>query len=144
MNGIQLDLFTFAAMQIQEKSAEAKSAVLLKNFINDGKYPIPTVKSERISANLKAIRLLKSLSEERPLEYDEQITLSRFTGWGGLTDVFMEDDPHFAELKELLTKEEYETAESSMLDSYYTPENIIEFMWTLARQKLGIKNGKVA
>ena len=38
MNGIQLDLFTFAAMQIQEKSAEAKSAVLLKNFINDGKF----------------------------------------------------------------------------------------------------------
>jgi len=55
MNGIQLDLFTFAAMQIQEKSAEAKSAVLLKNFINDGKYPIPTAKSERIAANLKAI-----------------------------------------------------------------------------------------
>ena len=144
MNGIQLDLFTFAAMQIQEKSAEAKSAVLLKNFINDGKYPIPTAKSERIAANLKAIRLLKSLSEERPLEYDEQITLSRFTGWGGLIDVFMEDDPHFAELKELLTKEEYETAESSILDSYYTPENIIDFMWTLARQKLGIKTGKVA
>ena len=144
MNGIQLDLFTFAAMQTQEKNAEAKSAVLLKNFINDGKYPLPTVKSERIAANLKAIRLLKSLSEERPLEYDEQITLSHFTGWGGLTDVFMEDDPHFAELKELLTKEEYETAESSMLDSYYTPENIIEFMWTLARQKFGIKTGKVA
>ena len=49
MNGIQLDLFTFAAMQIQEKSAEAKSAVLPKNFINDGKYPIPTAKSERIA-----------------------------------------------------------------------------------------------
>ena len=75
MNGIQLDLFTFAAMQIQEKNAEAKSAVVLKNFINDGKSPIPTAKSERITANLKAIRLLKSLSEERPLEYDEQITL---------------------------------------------------------------------
>ena len=128
MNGIQLDLFTFAAMQTQEKSAEAKPTVVLKNFINDGKYPLPTAKSERISANLKAIRLLKSLSEERPLEYDEQITLSRFTGWGGLTDVFMEDDPYFAELKELLTGEEYETAESSMLDSYYTPENIIDFM----------------
>ena len=110
MNGIQLDLFTFAAMQIQEKSAEAKPALVLKNFVNDGKYPLPTTKSERIAANLKAIRLLKSLSEERPLEYDEQITLSRFTGWGGLTDVFMEDDPHFAELKELLSKEEYETA----------------------------------
>ena len=71
MNGIQLDLFTFAAMQIQDK----KPTVVLKNFINDGKYPIPTAKSERIAANLKAIRLLKSLSEERPLEYDEQITL---------------------------------------------------------------------
>ena len=89
MNGIQLDLFTFAAMQTQDK----KPAVMLKNFINDGKYPLPPVKSERIAANLKAIRLLKSLSDERSLEYDEQITLSRFTGWGGLTDVFMEDDP---------------------------------------------------
>ena len=104
MNGIQLDLFTFAAMQSQEQPINAEPVIVLKNFINDGKYPIPTAKIERISANLKAIRLLKSLSEERPLEYDEQITLSRFTGWGGLTDVFMEDDPHFAELKELLTK----------------------------------------
>ena len=34
MNGIQLDLFTFAAMQIQDK----KPAVVLKNFINDGKF----------------------------------------------------------------------------------------------------------
>ena len=144
MNGIQLDLFTFATMQIQEKSTEVKPAVVLKNFINDGKHPLPTAKSERIAANLKAIRLLKSLSDERPLEYDEQITLSHFTGWGGLTDVFMEGDSHFPELKELLTSEEYETAESSMLDSYYTPENIINFMWTLARQKLGIKTGKVA
>ena len=58
MNEIQLDLFTFAAMQIQEKSAEAKPTVVLKNFINDGKYPLPTAKSERIAANLKAIRLL--------------------------------------------------------------------------------------
>ena len=52
MNGIQLDLFTFAAMQIQEKNAEAKSAVVLKNFVNDGKYPLPTAKSERIAAKV--------------------------------------------------------------------------------------------
>ena len=144
MNGIQLDLFTFAAMQIQGKRAKVKPAVVQKNFINDGKHPMPTSKSERIVANLEAIRLLKSLSNDRPLEYGEQTTLSRFTGWGGLTEVFMEDSPHFPELKELLTEEEYETAESSMLDSYYTPESIIGFMWTLAKQKLGIKSGKVA
>ena len=36
-------------MQTQEKSAEAKPTVVLKNFINDGKYPIPTAKSERIA-----------------------------------------------------------------------------------------------
>ena len=77
MNGIQLDLFTFAAMQSQEQPIKAEPVIVPKNFINDGKYPLPTVKSERIAANLKAIRLLKSLSEERPLEYDEQITLSR-------------------------------------------------------------------
>ena len=63
MNGIQLDLFTFAAMQCQEQPINTEPVIVLKNFVNDGKYPLPTAKSERIAANLKAIRLLKPLSE---------------------------------------------------------------------------------
>ncbi len=39
MNGIQLDLFTFAAMQSQEQPIKAEPVIVPKNFINDGKYP---------------------------------------------------------------------------------------------------------
>ena len=38
MNGIQLDLFTFAAMQSQEQPINAEPVIVLKNFINDGKF----------------------------------------------------------------------------------------------------------
>jgi hypothetical protein len=76
MNVIQLYLFTFAAMLYQEQNADAKLVVELKNFINDGKYPLLTAKSEQISANLNAIRLLKSLSYERP--FWEIVTIKNF------------------------------------------------------------------
>ena len=56
----------------------------------------------------------------------------------------MEGNRHYQALKELLSDEEYQTAQNSILDSYYTPEYIIDFMWDLVRQELEIKSGKVA
>lgn len=145
MEAVQLDLFEFAAMQaaIQPKVQESPKPVRPRNFQNDGLHPMPTTPAARIEANFKAIRLLKELGARTP-SHEEQITLSQFSGWGGLTEVFMEDNRHYQTLKELLPDEEYQTAQNSILDSYYTPESIIDFMWDIARGELGIKSGKVA
>ena len=144
MEAVQLDLFEFAAMQaaIQPKVQESPRPVRLRNFQNDGLHPMPTTPAARIEANFKAIRLLKELGARTP-SHEEQITLSQFSGWGGLTEVFMEDNRHYQTLKELLSDEEYQTAQNSILDSYYTPEFIIDFMWDIVRGEQGIKSGKV-
>ena len=147
MEAIQLDLFEFAAMQaaIHPKVQDTPETVRLRNFQNDGRHMIPTTPAARTEANFKAIRLLKELEAERRLpSHEEEVALSQFSGWGGLTEVFMEGNRHYQVLKELLSDEEYQTAQSSILDSYYTPEFIIEFMWDIVRQELGLKSGKVA
>ena len=127
MEVIQLDLFDFAAMQaaVQSKVQELPETVVPRNFQNDGRHGMPTTPAARIEANLKAIRLLKELGAgERVPSHEEQVMLSQFSGWGGLTEVFMEGNRHHQTLKELLSDEEYQTAQNSILDSYYTPEYI--------------------
>ena len=62
---------------------------------------------ERFYHNKSAIQLLKKLeSEHRLAQPYEQNVLSEYVGWGGLSDFFKEDNPHYLELKELLTEDE--------------------------------------
>ena len=108
MEAIQLDLFDFAAMQaaVQSKVQELPETVVPRNFQNDGRHGMPTTPAARIEANLKAIRLLKELGAgERVPSHEEQVMLSQFSGWGGLTEVFMEGNRHYQTLKELLSEE---------------------------------------
>ncbi|MBO4631412.1 MAG: N-6 DNA methylase, partial [Lentisphaeria bacterium] len=144
MTMLQMDLFSFAMMQATvRKPAEEPKAPILKNFRLNENFSMPTATAARIAANLEAVRLLKH-ADLKNLTDEQKITLAGFTGWGGLTEVFMEENPEYEELKDLLTADEYETAAASMLDSYYTPENLIRFMWDIAQNELGIKSGKVA
>jgi len=141
---LQMDLFSFAMMQATIRNpAEEPKKIIRKNFRNEQNTLMPTTVANRIAANLAAVRLLKQADLQNLTENDKYV-LAGFSGWGGLTEVFMEGNPHYDELKSLLTPEEYETAAASMLDSYYTPENLIRFMWDIARNELGIKSGKVA
>ena len=144
MTMMQMDLFAFAMTQATLQKHETPKTVLMrKNFHFNGNFQIPTTSAARIAANLSAIRLLKQ-ADLQELTESEKYVLSGFSGWGGLTEVFMEGNPNYEELKSLLTPEEYDTAAASMLDSYYTPGNLIRFMWDIARNELGIKSGKVS
>ena len=141
---MQMDLFAFAMTQAAiRKPAEEPKQIILKNFRNERKNLMQTTTAARIAANLSAIQLLKQADLQNLCE-SEKYVLAGFSGWGGLTEVFMEGNSHYDELKSMLTPEEYETAAASMLDSYYTPENLIRFMWAIAQNELGIKSGKVA
>lgn len=80
--------------------------------------------------NLAAISTLKELEKEnRPAMEKEKEILKRFLGWGGLSKVFDNQISDWEKeretLKELLTEDEYNQAKSSVMNSHYTPEFVI-------------------
>lgn len=89
-------------------------------------------KSERFKANIKAVRILKQIEKEhRQATPEEQDILSRYAGWGGLSETFEEGRPQNDELKALLTEEEYEAARGSVLNAHYTQPLVIEKMYDI-------------
>lgn len=98
---------------------------------------------ERFYHNKSAIQLLKKLeSEHRLAQPYEQNVLSEYVGWGGLSDFFKEDNPHYPELKELLTEDEYESARESTLTAFYTPPVVIKAVYQ-ALENMNFKTGNV-
>lgn len=98
---------------------------------------------ERFYHNKSAIQLLKKLeSEHRLAQPYEQNVLSEYVGWGGLSDFFKEENPHYLELKELLTEDEYESARESTLTAFYTPPVVIKAVYQ-ALENMNFKTGNV-
>ena len=92
--------------------------------------------------NVAAIRLLKDLEAQgRSATPEEQETLSRYVGWGGISQAFDETNEkwasEYAELKTLLTPEEYASARGSTLNAHFTSPTVIEGMYQ-ALEKMGV------
>ena len=97
----------------------------------------------RFNNNVRAIRLLKKLeSEERFATPEEQAVLAQYVGWGGLSDCFDERHSKYAELKALLTEDEYEAAAESTLTAFYTPPVVIRSIYQ-ALENMGFKTGNL-
>ncbi len=85
---------------------------------------------QRYINNVSAIRLLKTLEAEHRLATpEEQETLSKYVGWGGLSHWFDDRHPKYQELKDLLTPEEYAAARESALTAFYTPPVVIRAIY---------------
>ena len=113
------------------------------NFRNDRDDIGAGTPLERFYHNKSAIQLLKKLeSEHRLAQPYEQNVLSEYVGWGGLSDFFKEDNPHYLELKELLTEDEYESARESTLTAFYTPPVVIKAVYQ-ALENMNFKTGNV-
>lgn len=102
---------------------------------------------EKFRNNINAIKLLKQLEEEKRLATkEEQETLSKYVGWGGLSKAFDERDDkwksEYQELKSLLSEEEYENARSTVLTAFYTPPIVISAMYK-ALENMGFTNGNI-
>jgi len=103
--------------------------------------------SELYERNVQAIRCLKKIqTEHRMADPEEQRTLSAYSGWGGLSEVFDErtdsKKSQREELKSLLTEAEYDSAKKSTLTAFYTPDYIIRFIWK-ALSRMGLKGGNI-
>lgn len=98
---------------------------------------------ERFHHNRMAIQLLKKLEDEHRLaDTNEQRILADYVGWGGLSDYFKEDNPHYQELKELLTEDEYAAARESTLTAFYTPPVVIKAVYS-ALENMHFRTGNV-
>lgn len=98
--------------------------------------------------NIAALKLLQTLTaEKRPATKDEQATLVRYVGWGGIPQAFdhRNADWHneFVELSSLLSKEEYEAARRSTQDAHYTAPKVIEAIYA-GLSRIGFEGGKLA
>lgn len=100
-------------------------------------------KAEKHAANVAAIRTLQRVEQENRLATpEEQETLSRYVGWGGLADCFDEKHSRYAELKALLTEEEYAAARASSLTAFYTPPVLIDAIYQALAQ-MGLESGNL-
>ena len=102
---------------------------------------------EKFRNNLSAIRLLHDLQiENRLATPEEQETLARYVGWGGLSMAFDEKNAAWAneykELKAELSDEEYRAAMESTLTAFYTPPVVIKAMYE-ALDRLGFSQGNI-
>lgn len=96
--------------------------------------------------NLAAIRKVHEIEQKGIVNEEDQKVLARYSGWGGVPQIFDEANQDFIQqrnqLKELLTKEQYEMARASTLDAFYTPYLVIEKMYDML-QRLGFERGYV-
>ena len=102
---------------------------------------------QKYARNIEAIRTLVKLEQEhRGATAEEQQVLSQYVGWGGLADAF---DPskdswakEYAELKGLLSEDEYAAARSSTLNAHYTSPVVIRSIYD-AVEKMGFRSGNI-
>ena len=102
---------------------------------------------QKYARNIEAIRTLFQLEQEhRGATAEEQQVLSQYVGWGGLADAF---DPgkdswakEYAELKGLLSEDEYAAARSSTLNAHYTSPTVIRSIYD-AVERMGFHSGNI-
>ena len=97
--------------------------------------------------NIAAIRLLKELQTQgRMATAEEQITLARFVGWGGLANALTPGksgwESEYEEIKSLLTEEELLSAQESTLTAYYTEQSVIGHVYR-ALERFGFRGGNI-
>ena len=97
--------------------------------------------------NVQAIRTLQRIeSEGRMATPDEQQTLSRYTGWGGVPQAFDRNNADWSkeydELSGLLSEDEYASARASTLNAHYTAPIVIKSMYA-ALERMGFRSGSV-
>ncbi len=97
--------------------------------------------------NMEAIRTLQAIETEgRSATAAEQEILSRYVGWGSMPDAFDENKTawadEYAELKSILSPEEYASARSSTLNAHYTNPAVIKAIYE-AIENMGFTTGNI-
>ena len=127
--------------QSKEVPAISENYQIIDNHIGEGGA------KEKFQRNVKAIATLQQIErEKRSATLEEQHVLSQYVGWGGIPDAFDPDKEEwaaeYAELKGMLTEQEYDSARASVLNSHYTSPVIIKAVYE-ALSSMGFVSGNV-
>lgn len=133
---------------------EEKAEIVSDTVVTSEKYnfdystvSIPTNKKEKYLNNINAIKKLKELEKENRLATpEEQETLGKYVGWGGLSEAFDKNNSswinEYNELSSLLSSDEYSSARESTLSAFYTPTTVTKAIYKVL-DKMGFKNGNI-
>lgn len=132
---------------VAEPLPESERKNVRNNHAERGVDYAPKGEDARIKANMEAIELAKRLLNAGDTATPEQMAvLRKFSGWGGLGKAFNEQghtlNPIAKRLKELLGEDGYQDAVDSRRSAYYTPAEVIDTMWDVARA-MGFNGGNV-
>ena len=136
-----------AAIEATPKSEPEVPEVAAENFhITDEALGEGGAKT-KFRMNMDAIYTLKTLeNQNRNATPEEQETLSKYVGWGGLSEAFDEENSswirEFKELKAALTEKEYTAARGSTLNAHYTSPTVIKAIYE-AVGNMGFKTGNI-
>ena len=138
-NDLIPDVVTDAPERVVENAVDYR--------ITDDDFNAHGNKKERFRQNINAITTLKKIeSEGRTATPEEQEILAKYVGWGGIPEAFDNRisawSNEYAELKEILSSDEYAAARASTLNAHYTSPVVIETMYK-ALENMGFKGGKI-
>lgn len=110
-------------------AADDKNKVQPHNYVIDLYHQETGGEKTRYKWNVDAIRTLKRVEAEgRNATPEEQGILAKYAGWGGTSQAFDEKSEgwqkEYAELKTLLTPEEYREARATVTTAFYTPPEV--------------------
>lgn len=116
-------------------------------YIPETGLNLPRGEKSRFKANVDAIKTLRTImAENRYATPAEQEILSKYVGWGGLANAFDEKKTDWAkeykQLKELLSEDEYSSARSATLSSYFTEPSVIRAIYK-GLEGIGFKGGRL-
>lgn len=138
----------------KEVVLEQKKPVYKNENLSEGKnYRITDMNpsyggaKHRFNSNIEAVKTLKQCEEEnRQALPEEQEILAKYVGWGGLSNAFDPENEEwkneYAQLKEILTPDEYSSAQETVLTSFYTPPVIIQSVYKVIENS-GLKEGNI-
>ena len=118
-----------------------------RNFVMTKEPDLGEGKKAKFKDNITAIKLLKQIeAEHRYATEEEQQILSKYAGWGGLSEAFDETNPAWSaeclQLKNLLDENEYRMARESTLTAFYTPKVVIDAIYKAISQ-MGFTGGNI-
>ncbi len=107
---------------------------------------VPSGAKARARANIAAITLVRQLEgEDRAATPEEQETLAGWSGWGAVPQIFdgrQEWTTENAQLRGLLSQQEYRRAGANTLNAHYTDPEIAATVWDALRDA-GFAGGRV-
>ncbi len=136
---IELNFFNLVSEDKTAVKPVIESKLPKVNFkITDNEIGVGTQK-EKFENNINAIKTLQLVENEQRLATpEEQVILSKYVGWGGLSDAFDDSKSNWANefttLKNLLSEDEYKSARASTLNAHYTPPIVINSMYQALEQ----------